>query len=123
LGQFDENGQLLYKGRIDFQVKLHGFRIELEDVDHHLDRVSLVSQATTVPKYDKNHKVQQLIAYVVVKENDFEDEFKITQAIKKELSETMMSYMMPQRFIYVDSLPLTNNGKIDRKSLMKEVNK
>ena len=123
LGQFDENGQLLYKGRIDFQVKLHGFRIELEDVDHHLDRVSLVSQATTVPKYDKNHKVQQLIAYVVAKENDFEDEFKLTQAIKKELSETMMSYMMPQRFIYVDSLPLTNNGKIDRKSLMKEVNK
>lgn len=123
LGQFDENGQLLYKGRIDFQVKLHGFRIELEDVDHHLDRVSLVSQATTVPKYDKNHKVQQLIAYVVAKKNDFEDEFKLTQAIKKELSETMMSYMMPQRFIYVDSLPLTNNGKIDRKSLMKEVNK
>lgn len=114
---------MLYKGRIDFQVKLHGFRIELEDVDHHLDRVSLVSQATTVPKYDKNHKVQQLIAYVVAKENDFEDEFKLTQAIKKELSETMMSYMMPQRFIYVDSLPLTNNGKIDRKSLMKEVNK
>lgn len=114
---------MLYKGRIDFQVKLHGFRIELEDVDHHLDRVSLVSQATTVPKYDKNHKVQQLIAYVVAKENDFEDEFKLTQAIKKELNETMMSYMMPQRFIYVDSLPLTNNGKIDRKSLMKEVNK
>ena len=123
LGQFDDNGQLLYKGRIDFQVKLHGFRIELEDVDHHLDRVSLVSQATTVPKYDKNHKVQQLIAYVVAKENNFEDEFKLTQAIKKELNETMMSYMMPQRFIYVDSLPLTNNGKIDRKSLMKEVNK
>lgn len=73
---------MLYKGRNDFQVKLHGFRIELEDVDH-LDRVSLVSQATTVPKYDKNHKVQQLIAYVVAKENDFEDEFKLTQAIKK----------------------------------------
>lgn len=122
LGQFDENGQLLYKGRLDFQVKLHGFRIELEDVDHHLGQVSLISQATTVPKYDKNHKVSQLIAYIVPEENDFDDEFKLTQAIKEELQEIMMSYMMPQRFVYVDSLPLTPNGKIDRKSLMKEVN-
>lgn len=123
LGEFDENGQLLYKGRLDFQVKLHGFRIELEDVDHHLNQVSLISQATTVPKYDKNNKVNQLIAYIVPEENDFEDDFKLTQAIKKELQEIMMSYMMPQRFVYVDSLPLTPNGKIDRKSLMKEVNK
>ncbi len=53
LGQYDEAGQLLYKGRIDFQIKLHGFRIELEDVDHHLDKVSYVAQATTVPRYGK----------------------------------------------------------------------
>lgn len=122
LGQFDEAGQLLYKGRIDFQIKLHGFRIELEDVDHHLDKVSLVSQAVSVPKYGKDHKVQQLIAYIVANENDFDSEFKLTQAIRAELKESMMDYMMPQKFVYVDSLPLTNNGKIDRKSLMKEVN-
>lgn len=82
----------------------------------------MISQATTVPKYDKNHKVSQLIAYIVPEDNDYEDEFKLTQAIKKELQEIMMAYMMPQRFVYVDSLPLTPNGKIDRKSLMKEVN-
>lgn len=122
LGQFDDQGQLLYKGRLDFQVKVHGFRIELEDVDHHLNQVSLISQAMTVPKYDQNHKVSQLVAYVVPEENDFEDEFKLTQAIKKELEEIMMSYMMPQRFNFVESLPITPNGKIDRKTLMKEVN-
>ena len=125
LGQFDENGQLLYKGRIDFQVKLHGFRIELEDVDHHLDKVSYVTQATTVPRYDKDHKVSQLVAYIVkdqAKTKDFASDFKLTQAIKKELLETMMSYMMPQKFVYVEKLPLTPNGKIDRKKLMKEVN-
>ena len=70
----------------------------------------------------KNHKVSQLIAHIVPEDNDYEDEFKLTQAIKKELQEIMMAYMMPQRFVYVDSLPLTPNGKIDRKSLMKEVN-
>lgn len=125
LGQYDENGQLLYKGRIDFQIKLHGFRIELEEVDHHLDAVSYIAQATTVPRYGKDHKVNQLIAYVVKDEDKtqaFESDFKLTQAIKKELSESMMSYMMPQKFVYVDALPLTQNGKIDRKSLMKEVN-
>jgi len=104
---------------------LHGFRIELEDVDHHLDKVSYVTQATTVPRYDKDHKVSQLVAYIVkdqAKTKDFASDFKLTQAIKKELLETMMSYMMPQKFVYVEKLPLTQNGKIDRKKLMKEVN-
>lgn len=114
---------LFYRGRSDFQVKLHGYRIELEDIDHNLDQVSYVKQATTVPRYDKNHKVAQLIAYVVPNQNNFESEFALTQAIKKELSESVMSYMIPQRFIYRDSLPLTANGKVDRKSLMAEVNK
>ncbi|KRM95769.1 D-alanine--D-alanyl carrier protein ligase [Liquorilactobacillus aquaticus DSM 21051] len=123
LGQLDSQGQLLYKGRIDFQVKLHGFRIELEEVDHHLDQVSLISQATTVPKYGKDHKVSQLIAYVTAKKNNFTSNFELTKAIKQELKNLMMPYMMPQRFVYLDTLPLTPNGKVDRKCLIKEVNK
>lgn len=122
LGQLDSAGQLLYKGRIDFQIKLHGFRIELEEVDHHLDQVSLISQATTVPKYGKDHKVNQLIAYVAAKKNDFKSNFELTKAIKEELKNLMMPYMMPQRFVYLDALPLTPNGKVDRKRLIKEVN-
>lgn len=117
-----ENNLLFYRGRTDFQVKLHGYRIELEDVDHNLNQVSYVKQATTVPRYDKNCKVSQLVAYVVPNDNDFESEFELTQAIKKELNNMVMSYMIPQRFIYRDSLPLTANGKVDRKSLMAEVN-
>ncbi|KRL03063.1 D-alanine--poly(phosphoribitol) ligase subunit DltA [Liquorilactobacillus capillatus] len=122
LGQLDDVGQLLYKGRIDFQIKLHGFRIELEEVDHHLDQVSLIAQATTVPKYGPDHKVSQLIAYVAAKDNDFKSNFELTKAIKEELKDLMMPYMMPQRFVYLDSLPLTPNGKVDRKCLIKEVN-
>ena len=123
LGRFDSNGQLMYMGRLDFQVKLHGYRIELEDVDQCLSHVSLVERAATVPRYDGNHKVSQLIAYVVLKNAEPENDFKMTQAIKEELKETMMPYMMPQRFVYVETLPLTQNGKVDRKSLMKEVNR
>lgn len=120
-GKLAEDGMLLYEGRIDFQVKLHGFRIELEDIDHHLDNVSYVKQATVVPKY-QNHKVQQLVAYVVAEPNDFDKEFKLTKAIKEELAKTVMDYMIPQKFVYVDQLPRTANGKIDRKGLMNEVN-
>ena len=120
-GSLDENGLLHYNGRIDFQVKLHGFRMELEDIDHHLMKVSYVDKATVVPKY-KDHKVQQLVAFVVAKENEFAKEFELTKAIKAELAQTVMDYMIPQRFVYVKELPRTANGKIDRKGLMNEVN-
>ncbi|MBO0440497.1 D-alanine--poly(phosphoribitol) ligase subunit DltA [Candidatus Enterococcus ikei] len=116
-----KDGMLIYDGRIDFQVKLHGYRIELEDIDHHLAGVSYVKQAAVVPKY-QNHKVQQLVAFVVANPHDFDKEFKLSKAIKEELSLSVMDYMIPQKFIYVEQLPLTANGKIDRKGLMNEVN-
>ena len=56
------------------------------------------------------------------KENDFAKEFELTKAIKAELAQTVMDYMIPQRFVYVKELPRTANGKIDRKGLMNEVN-
>lgn len=121
-GRLQEDGLLLYEGRIDFQVKLHGFRIELEDIDHHLEKVSYVKQATVVPKY-QDHKVQQLVAYVVANDNDFEKAYQLTRAVKEELSEGVMEYMIPQKFVYVEQLPLTANGKIDRKRLINEVNR
>ena len=120
-GSLPADGLLRYEGRIDFQVKLHGYRIELEDVDHHLNQVSLVKQATVVPKY-QDHKVQQLVAFVVANENDFAKEFQLTKAIKAELAEGVMDYMIPQRFVYVEQLPRSANGKIDRKGLINEVN-
>lgn len=120
-GQMTGDGLLLYNGRIDFQVKLHGYRMELEDIDHHLMQVSYVDKATVVPKYHQ-HKVQQLVAFVVAKPNEFEKEFALTKAIKAELAQSVMDYMIPQKFIYVEELPRTANGKIDRKGLMNEVN-
>ncbi|MGO3611151.1 MAG: D-alanine--poly(phosphoribitol) ligase subunit DltA [Enterococcus sp.] len=120
-GRLQTDGLLLYEGRIDFQVKLHGFRIELEDIDHHLEHVSYVKQATVVPKY-QDHKVQQLEAYVVANDNDIEKAYQLTKAIKEELAEGVMDYMIPQKFVYVNQLPRTANGKIDRKRLINEVN-
>lgn len=119
-GVFKQN-VLYYKGRMDFQVKFHGYRIELEDIDHHLSEVSLVKACAVVPKY-ANHKVQQLVAFVVPEPNDFAKEFQLSNAIKKELQESVMDYMIPQKYIYVEQLPLTQNGKVNRKGLINEVN-
>ncbi|MGY3747722.1 D-alanine--poly(phosphoribitol) ligase subunit DltA [Vagococcus salmoninarum] len=116
-----QNGILSYQGRLDFQIKLHGYRIELEDIDHHLSEVSYVQQAAVVPKYQE-HKVQQLVAYVVANPHDFAKDYQLTKAIKAELKGSVMDYMIPQKFVYVTALPLTQNGKVDRKGLINEVN-
>lgn len=115
------DGLLRYQGRLDFQVKLHGYRLELGDIEHHLQALDLVKQSLVVPKY-KEHKVQQLVAFVVPNQHDYEKEFQVTKVIKQALQETLMDYMIPQKFIYRDQLPLTPNGKVDRKALIAEVN-
>ncbi|WP_353989463.1 D-alanine--poly(phosphoribitol) ligase subunit DltA [Pediococcus argentinicus] len=122
LAVMDESEMIFYRGRTDFQIKLHGYRIELEEVNHHLSNNSLIQQGIAVPKYDKDHKVAQLMAYVVPEENDFETPIKLTVAIKEELKDNMMEYMIPNRFIFVDSLPQTANGKIDIKKVISEAN-
>lgn len=123
LGFLDDAGMLHYLGRIDFQIKLHGYRIELEEVNHYLDANRLIKQAVAVPKYDANHKVNQLWAYVVPEPTDeFASDLQRTTAIKRELKDVMMEYMIPNRFIYQESLPLTANGKVDIKSIIAEVN-
>ncbi|MFD2728968.1 D-alanine--poly(phosphoribitol) ligase subunit DltA [Enterococcus camelliae] len=120
-GKLMADGLLCYEGRMDFQVKLHGYRIELEDIEHHLMTISYIKQAIVVPKY-KQHKVQQLVAFVVVTQNPFEKEYELAKAIRQELAETVMDYMIPQKFLFPEQLPRTVNGKIDRKRLMQEVN-
>ena len=59
---------------------------------------------------------------VVAKKNDFDKPILLTNAIKAELKDIMMPYMMPSRFIYRESLPMTANGKTDLKTLIAEVN-
>ncbi|MBS9336495.1 D-alanine--poly(phosphoribitol) ligase subunit DltA [Fructobacillus papyrifericola] len=118
----DADGLLHYKGRMDFQIKLHGFRIELEEVAQHLTQSQWVEQAAAVPRYDQNGDVKQMLAIVVPKENDFEKPLDLTNAIREDLKDIIMPYMMPTRFIYRDKMPLTQNGKIDLKGLIAEVN-
>ena len=126
VGSMTDEGLLLYGGRMDFQIKFNGFRIELEDVSQNLNKSKYIDSAVAVPRYNKDHKVQNLLAYVILKDGvaeQFEREIDITKAIKEDLQDIMMSYMMPSKFLYQETLPLTPNGKIDIKGLISEVNK
>jgi len=128
LGQRKNDGLILYAGRKDFQIKMHGYRIELEEVNHYLNLNENISRAVAVPMTDKNGKVVSLLAYVQLDltsylYHDFEAEglnLKLTDELKFELAKKMMPYMIPQKFVYLDTLPITMNGKIDIKALMRE---
>ncbi|MQS52742.1 D-alanine--poly(phosphoribitol) ligase subunit DltA [Companilactobacillus mishanensis] len=119
----EDNDLLFYKGRTDFQIKMHGYRIELEEVDSLLANLSQVKQSCTVPLYNNKKQVNKIIAHVVL-----EDQFKnsdnkeLNQQIKSELKKNTMDYMIPNVFKFVEQLPISKNGKIDRKALIGEIN-
>lgn len=117
---YKENGLLFYKGRMDFQIKLHGYRMELEEIEHHLAQSSFVKMAVVIPVY-QNDKIEYLTAAIIPAKHEFEKEYQLTGAIKKELSEVLPAYMIPRKFSYYEELPMTSNGKIDRKQIKEKV--
>jgi len=112
-----EDGLWFFNGRIDFQIKMNGYRIELEEINYYLSKLWIVKHGIVVPKYDKHHKVQQLIGIVVLSANE-----NFSKLIKQRLAKSVMPYMIPQRFIFKDHLPINTNGKVDIKTLINEVN-
>ena len=123
-GFFDGN-MLFYRGRIDFQIKFNGYRIELEEINFYLNQNKLVRYGVAAPKYSKDHTVKQIVAEIELKKGvkDKYSEQEITKMIREQLAKDVMPYMLPQRFVYKDSLPISQNGKVDIKAVIKEVNK
>ena len=114
LGYF-KDGMLFCEGRIDFQVKLHGHRIELEDIDNNLLKNKKIRQAATVPSYEDG-KVKALTSFIVYNE-EIEKRFEVTKQIKQELKKLVPEYMIPKKIVFIEEMPLNNNGKIDKKKL------
>jgi amino acid adenylation domain-containing protein/non-ribosomal peptide synthase protein (TIGR01720 family) len=105
LCRYNEDGQLEYQGRIDFQVKLSGFRIELGEIDNCAARYQNIGQVITQIKNN------QLVLYYTSSE-------KIdNEALKSFMAESLAEYMVPAVFIQLDEMPMTPNGKIDRRKL------
>jgi amino acid adenylation domain-containing protein len=109
-------GQIEFAGRLDNQIKLRGFRIELEEIEVHLRRHSAIADAAVVLQhFGKND--QRLVAYVVY----HNDQEPTTTELRKHLRQSLPDYMLPQSFNALDQLPLLVSGKVNRKVLAEPV--
>ncbi len=117
---YKKDGLFFYAGRMDFQVKVNGYRMELEEIEAQLSKLQLVQTAIIVPNY-KDGKCEYLTAVIVPVPHEFEKEFQLTAQLKKELRELLPQYMIPRKFVYRPSLLMTNNGKVDRKKISNQV--
>ena len=106
----DTSGSLQHLGRIDNQVKIHGHRIELEDIDSHLRVVCNTDAVATIGWPVDNGIVSGLVAF-------YADSIIALDDVRSGLKARLPHYMLPQRIIKVVTIPLTINGKTDRKAL------
>lgn len=114
------DGVLYYCGRKDFQIKLNGYRIEIEDIENNILKVENVKNVAVVP-VNKDGKISYLTAFLELKEDNSLSSLKNGINIKKELTKLIPSYMVPRNIKIVKEFPTNVNGKIDRKKLAGEV--
>jgi amino acid adenylation domain-containing protein/non-ribosomal peptide synthase protein (TIGR01720 family) len=105
------DGNIEYLGRQDDQVKIRGYRIELGEIESVLLQNPEVTQAVILARPDKLG-AKRLTAYVVMDEADYDK-----QQLQQYLQERLPEYMVPRLWVLMESLPLTINGKINRKAL------
>jgi non-ribosomal peptide synthetase-like protein len=113
LVRYNEEGNLEFLGRIDLQVKLRGYRIELSEIESQLISLPQVKNAVVVIRED-NYNVQQLIAYVILTKTDSSfDEASVKDILKQKLA----WYMIPSLFVILEQFPILPSGKTDRKKM------
>ncbi|MEK3804425.1 amino acid adenylation domain-containing protein [Bacillus sp. FSL K6-1234] len=103
-----DNGELEYIGRKDFQVKIRGHRVEIKEIEYWFTQREEVKNVTVIPKTD-DMNVTYLCAYV---EGQVD-----TDKLRREIIQSLPTYMVPHFIIEVDKIPLTSNGKVDSKML------
>ena len=104
------DGNIEFLGRIDDQVKIRGFRIELGEIEKHIREIERVKDCAVVVREDTSGE-KAIYAYYVA-----EEELSNTE-IRNELSKTMPDYMVPSYMMRIESIPVTRNGKLDKRAL------
>jgi acyl carrier protein len=112
LGRRRAGGDLEYLGRIDHQVKIRGFRIELGEIEAALSQQPGVREAVVTLREEASGD-RRLVAYVAG-EGDHD---ALTEDLRNRLRQVLPEYMVPSAFVILDSLPLNQNGKVDKKAL------
>ncbi|BFH71003.1 hypothetical protein PsJ27TS7_50030 [Paenibacillus dendritiformis] len=110
LGAWLPDGNIEYLGRIDHQVKIRGYRIELDEIETQLLNVEGVEEAVVLARQDGGGE-KALVAYFVA------DRMLTVSEMRTSLAQGMPGYMIPSYFVQLERMPLTSNGKVDRKAL------
>ncbi|MFW6357750.1 MAG: condensation domain-containing protein [Chroococcales cyanobacterium] len=111
LCRYRDDGVIEYLGRIDYQVKLRGFRIELGEIEAIISQFAEVREAVVILHQEEANN-SYLVAYVVPQQEEIN-----LQALRQFLQEKLPDYMIPSLFMELEGLPLTSNGKVNRKAL------
>lgn len=116
-GRWRNDGTLEHLGRLDFQVKVRGYRIELGEIESNLASHPDVVQSVVVAREDRQGDVR-LVGYVVPREGVASDAMAAREAaLLQHLQSVLPGYMVPQHIVFIDAIPLSPNGKVDRKAL------
>jgi amino acid adenylation domain-containing protein len=114
LGRWDERNQLIFMGRKDHRVKIHGYRVELAEVESVLNRQPAVRESAVVARPLPNGGVS-LVAYVVLQDGRAADERTLRETLRAQLP----GPMLPAHLVFLQALPLTPGGKLDRQGLVR----
>lgn len=114
LARYLADGNIEYLGRIDNQVKIRGFRIELGEIETVLNQHPQIQTSCVIVRED-NPRQKQLVSYIVPNQHSTVTISEMRQYLK----ETLPEYMVPHIFVTLETLPITPNGKIDRRALPK----
>ena len=109
LARWMPDGNIEYLGRMDDQVKIRGFRIELGEIENQLLSLKGIKEVTVIAKEKKDN--HYLVAYYLA-DQKFE-----TSILKAHLEASLPEYMIPTHYTHLNKMPLTSNGKVDRKRL------
>ena len=112
LGYFNSKGYIEILGRKDNQVKLNGYRVELEEIESNIVSIDDIIECCVLVTREENTDLKNLVAFVSAPNENLSD-----SDIKEKLKQFLSDYMIPNIFIYLDKLPRTENGKIDKKAL------
>ncbi|MCD8828688.1 D-alanine--poly(phosphoribitol) ligase subunit DltA [Staphylococcus gallinarum] len=116
-----KDNQWFINGRLDFQIKLNGYRMEIEEIEFQLRQSPSIQEAVVVPNY-RDNKVTHINAVIITADTitQVTDEQAFIHEIKAELKQHLPEYMIPKKIMFTDRLPLTHNGKLDRKQIAED---